>query len=115
MQYVNSKLKNYENQALFPLIALLIDSYCTTPNGLPFGADIPEYGENKINAAFAFGSSELDEDGEMRGAEGGASLLIAGLIAEGETEIDNCDVILRGYGNLVEKLSNVGAKLEITE
>ncbi len=46
---------------------------------------------------------------------GGASLLIAGLIAEGETIIDNCDVILRGYGNLVEKLSNVGDKLEITE
>lgn len=46
---------------------------------------------------------------------GGASLLIAGLIAEGETEIDNCDVILRGYSNLVEKLSNVGAKLKITE
>ncbi len=46
---------------------------------------------------------------------GGASLLIAGLIAEGETVIDNCDVILRGYGNLVDKLSNVGAKLEITE
>lgn len=46
---------------------------------------------------------------------GGASLLIAGLIAEGETEIDNCDVILRGYGNLVNKLSSVGAKLEITE
>jgi UDP-N-acetylglucosamine 1-carboxyvinyltransferase len=46
---------------------------------------------------------------------GGASLLIAGLIAEGETVIDNCDVILRGYGNLVKKLSNVGAKLEITE
>ena len=46
---------------------------------------------------------------------GGASLLIAGLIAEGLTEIDNCDVILRGYGNLVKKLSNVGAKLEITE
>ena len=46
---------------------------------------------------------------------GGASLLIAGLIAEGVTEIDNCDVILRGYGNLVKKLSSVGAKLEITE
>ena len=46
---------------------------------------------------------------------GGASLLIAGLIAEGVTEIDNCDVILRGYGNLVNKLSSVGAKLEITE
>ena len=46
---------------------------------------------------------------------GGASLLIAGLIAEGVTEIDNCDVILRGYGNLVKKLSSVGAKLKITE
>ena len=46
---------------------------------------------------------------------GGASLLIAGFIEEGVTEIDNCDVILRGYGNLVKKLSSVGAKLEITE
>lgn len=44
---------------------------------------------------------------------GGASLLIAALIAEGKTEIDNCDVILRGYGNLVEKLTNIGAKIEI--
>ena len=31
---------------------------------------------------------------------GGASLLIAGLIAEGKTEIDNCDVILRGYSQI---------------
>ena len=46
---------------------------------------------------------------------GGASLLIAGLIAEGQTVIDNCDVILRGYGNLVNKLTNIGAKIEITE
>jgi UDP-N-acetylglucosamine 1-carboxyvinyltransferase len=43
------------------------------------------------------------------------ALILAGLIAEGVTEIDNCDVILRGYGNLVKKLSSVGAKLEITE
>ena len=46
---------------------------------------------------------------------GGASLLIAGLIAEGVTTIDNSDVILRGYGHLVSKLTSVGAKIERTE
>lgn len=46
---------------------------------------------------------------------GGASLLIAGLIAEGITEIENSDVILRGYEDVVNKLTNVGAKIEITE
>ena len=46
---------------------------------------------------------------------GGASLLIAGLIADGETIIDNCDVILRGYSHLTTKLRNIGAKIEITE
>lgn len=46
---------------------------------------------------------------------GGASLLIAGLIAEGETIIESCDVILRGYGHLEEKLCSIGAKIKITE
>ena len=46
---------------------------------------------------------------------GGASLLIAGLIAEGTTVIENCEQILRGYSNIVNKLQNVGAKIEITE
>lgn len=46
---------------------------------------------------------------------GGASLLIAGLIADGKTEIENSDVILRGYEDVVNKLTSVGAKIEITE
>lgn len=46
---------------------------------------------------------------------GGASLLIAGLIASGITTIDNCDVILRGYGYLEEKLTSIGAKIKIIE
>ena len=46
---------------------------------------------------------------------GGASLLIAGLIASGTTEIENCDVILRGYSHLTTKLKNIGANIEITE
>ena len=46
---------------------------------------------------------------------GGASLLIAALVAEGITEIDNSDVILRGYSEVIRKLENVGAKIKITE
>ena len=46
---------------------------------------------------------------------GGASLLIAGLIADGVTTIDNCEYILRGYSNIRSKLTSVGAKIEMTE
>ena len=45
----------------------------------------------------------------------GASLVIAGLIAEGKTTINNADYILRGYENIIEKLSNVGAKISLEE
>ena len=45
---------------------------------------------------------------------GGASLLIAGLIAEGITTIDNCEYILRGYSHITTKLKSIGAKIEIT-
>ena len=44
---------------------------------------------------------------------GGASLLVAALVADGITTIDNISYILRGYDKIVEKLSNVGAKIEI--
>jgi len=44
---------------------------------------------------------------------GGASLLVAGLLADGVTTIDNIAYILRGYDNIIEKLTKVGAKIEI--
>ena len=44
---------------------------------------------------------------------GGASLLVAGLIASGITTIDNISYILRGYDKIIEKLTKVGAKIEI--
>jgi len=57
---------------------------------------------------------------ELHGAEvnatdlrGGASLLVAGLLAEGTTTIDNISYILRGYDKITEKLTKVGAKIEI--
>ena len=45
----------------------------------------------------------------------GASLLLAGLKAEGKTIISNVEHILRGYEEIVEKLTNIGAKIEIKE
>ena len=44
---------------------------------------------------------------------GGASLLVAALIADGVTTIDNISYILRGYDKITEKLTKVGAKIEI--
>ena len=45
----------------------------------------------------------------------GASLVIAGLIAEGTTIIENADYILRGYEGIIEKLTNVGADIKLEE
>ena len=42
----------------------------------------------------------------------GACLVIAGLIAEGITEIDDIYHIERGYENIIGKLTNLGAKIE---
>jgi len=44
---------------------------------------------------------------------GGAALILAGLIADGITTIYDIDYILRGYENIIHKLSNVGAKISI--
>ncbi len=46
---------------------------------------------------------------------GGASLVVCGLIAEGITTIDNTKYILRGYNNIIEKLKNVGASIELID
>lgn len=45
----------------------------------------------------------------------GASLLIAALKASGTSQITNIEHILRGYEEIVEKLTNIGAKIEIKE
>ena len=42
-------------------------------------------------------------------------MVAAGLLAEGNTTIANVEHILRGYEQIVEKLTNVGAKIYIKE
>lgn len=45
----------------------------------------------------------------------GAALITAGLMAEGQTEITNIEFILRGYSNIIEKLSDLGADIRLIE
>lgn len=42
---------------------------------------------------------------------GGASLVLAGLVAKGTTNVENIEYILRGYENLDGKLKNLGAEI----
>lgn len=46
---------------------------------------------------------------------GGAALIVAGLMASGTTTIYDIDFILRGYENIINKLSNVGAKISLEQ
>ena len=45
----------------------------------------------------------------------GAAMVVAGLLAEGKTTITHVEHILRGYEKIVEKLTDVGAKIESKE
>lgn len=45
----------------------------------------------------------------------GAAMMVAGMIASGTTTITNIEHILRGYENIVDKLSNVGADIKLID
>ena len=45
----------------------------------------------------------------------GAALVTAGLMADGQTEITNVEFILRGYSNIIEKLTALGADIKLIE
>ena len=71
---------------------------------------------NTSNKAFITGPTSLSgtyvKASDLRA---GAALVLAGLIADGKTTIDEADHILRGYENINIKLSKVGAKIRIEE
>ena len=45
----------------------------------------------------------------------GACLVLAGLVAQNTTEIMNIEHVLRGYENIVQKLTDIGAEIELME
>lgn len=79
---------------------------------------------NKMGANIQYSLKEAKIKGptKLKGAEvtatdlrAGAALVCAGLKAEGKTVIFDAEHVLRGYGDLETKLTNVGAKITIKE
>lgn len=73
-----------------------------------FGAEYEQYG----NRAIIKPSHIVPARVEAPDLRGGAALLIAALIADGESEILSSEIIGRGYENIVKKLRSVGAVIE---
>ena len=74
--------------------------------------------EIKLNddKAFIYGPSKLKgKKVTATDLRAGACLVLAGLVAEGTTTIENVDHILRGYENIIEKLSGVGANIKLVD
>lgn len=81
---------------------------------IKMGASIEVSSDNKV--ATIYGSSKLvGKEVSATDLRGGASMVICGLIADGETIIDNISYILRGYDDIVGKLNRVGADIKIVD
>lgn len=72
--------------------------------------------EINSNKGYIFGPTKLrGKTVNATDLRAGASLVLAALIAEGTTTINNTDYILRGYEHITEKLTSLGAKIELTQ
>ncbi len=76
----------------------------------------------EIKRSEKFGQAQINGETPLKGEvveatdlRAGFSLLFAGLVAEGETEVHNINHVLRGYANIVKKLKNLGADIELIE
>ena len=79
---------------------------------------------NKMSANITINDRTIKIEGKtkLHGCEvaatdlrAGACMVIAGLIAEGTTTINEINHVLRGYENIIQKLTLVGAKIEEEE
>ena len=76
---------------------------------------------NKMGASVAVSGREASIQGgtclrgctvRARELRGGAALLVAALAAQGETVIEGCSFIYRGYEHICEDLASLGAQIE---
>lgn len=76
------------------------------------GADIKAFEKNAIIRGKTDLSGRKVKATDLRA---GASMLVAGMIATGKTEIYNIEHLLRGYERIVDKLNNVGANIKLVD
>lgn len=75
--------------------------------------DIPEYGEDKINAAFFYGSSELNDDGKLRGFEGGADLLMDTIEDNFNIHLDKYVIVnFWGFEEIIDEIGGIEADIK---
>lgn len=87
--------------------------FMNIPDTIKMGASIEVF-DNQY--ASIYGKSDLvGKKVVATDLRGGASMVICGLIADGETTITNVEHILRGYEDIVGKLRKVGAKIKIVD
>ncbi|MGL5020507.1 MAG: UDP-N-acetylglucosamine 1-carboxyvinyltransferase [Mycoplasmatales bacterium] len=80
------------------------------------GANIDvQHGEDMSKANIIGPSKLYGSDVMATDLRAGAALIFAGLIAEGTTHVSNVAHILRGYDSIVEKLTAVGASIELLD
>ncbi len=79
-----------------------INKYSSSPGKVSYGNEVTITGPTKLHGA------------EVRALDirAGAGVVIAGLVAEGETTITDVKHMDRGYDGLVEKLRSLGATIE---
>ena len=84
--------------------------YCTELSNM--GADIAINGKTAVvtGQEKLYGTKVCAHD-----LRAGAALIIAGLAAEGTTKVENIHFVERGYENIVEKLTALGAKIKRIE
>ena len=88
--------------------------FMNIPDTVKMGASIEINDDNTI--ATIYGKRNLiGKEVVSTDLRGGASMVICGLIADGTTIVDNIEHILRGYEDIVGKLKNVGADIEIID
>lgn len=72
--------------------------------------------ETSLKVALIHGKTDLvGKEVEATDLRAGAALILAALCAKGETTITKVEHVLRGYEGIIEKLHNVGAKIELEE
>ncbi len=80
------------------------------------GANIEVQPGEELSKANVFGPTKLvGKEVYATDLRAGAALIFAGLIAEGETRVSNINHVLRGYDQIIEKLTNVGANISLIE
>ena len=79
---------------------------------------------NQMGADIKINGQKIEIHGkrELHGAEveatdlrAGACMVLAALVATGTTTVSSIGHVLRGYENIIEKLQNVGAKIELID